>query len=110
APRVRVTRRIDYKQDNRGYLGDTRLQVFVVDVASGRRRQVTRAAVDHNHPAWSPDGKTIAVRVPNRNGMCSQLGLVDVDSGETTLVGPADGTVAAWAWSPSGDQIVFAGD
>jgi dipeptidyl aminopeptidase/acylaminoacyl peptidase len=110
APRVRVTRRIDYKQDNRGYLGDTRLQVFVVDAASGRRRQVTRAAVDHNHPQWSPDGRTIAVRIPNRNEMAEQLGLVDVASGETKLVGPVDGTVAAWSWSPEGDRIVFAGD
>ena len=38
APKVRVTRRLDYKQDNRGYLGDVRTQVFVVDVASGERR------------------------------------------------------------------------
>ena len=33
APRVRVTRRFDYKQDNRGYLGDARLQVLVVDIS-----------------------------------------------------------------------------
>lgn len=110
APPVRVTRRIDYKQDNRGYLGDTRLQVFVVDPSTGERRQVTSAAVDHNHPRWSPDGRSLAVRVPNRNGMCSQLGLIDVESGETKLVGPADGTLATWSWSPNGDRIVFAGD
>src|SRR5690606_11935542 len=34
APRVRVTRRIDYKQDGRGYLGDVRSHVWLVDVAS----------------------------------------------------------------------------
>ena len=37
-PRPRVTRRLDYKQDNRGYLNDVRGQVFVVDVTSGTRR------------------------------------------------------------------------
>lgn len=110
APTVRVTRRIDYKQDNRGYLGDTRLQVFVVDAKTGARRQITSEPVDHNHPQWSPDGTTLAARVPNHNGMCSQLGLIDLESGETRLVGPADGTVATWSWSPSGDRIVFAGD
>ncbi|MGZ3584861.1 MAG: hypothetical protein ACXWP6_20520, partial [Ktedonobacterales bacterium] len=47
APRVHVTSRIDYKQDNRGYLGDTRLQVYVVDVATGERRRVTSDAVDY---------------------------------------------------------------
>lgn len=110
APRVRVTRRIDYKQDNRGYLDDKRTQVFVVDVASGERRQVTREPVDYNFPQWSPDGAMLAVQAPNRNGMCSQLGILDVASGNVTLVGSRDGVVGVWAWSPRGDRIFFAGD
>ncbi|HET7093455.1 MAG TPA: hypothetical protein VFI22_08260, partial [Thermomicrobiales bacterium] len=110
--RIRVTRRIDYKQDNRaeGYLGDVRQQVFVVDVAGGTARMVTREPVDHHHPQWSPDGRKIAVQVPNRNAMCSQLGIVDVATGRVDLVGPADGVVGAWAWSPDGDRIFFAGE
>jgi dipeptidyl aminopeptidase/acylaminoacyl peptidase len=110
APRVRVVRRIDYKQDNRGYLNDVRQQVWVVDVASGDRRRLTHEAVDHNFPQWSPDGRTIAVKIPNRNGMASQLGLIDVERGETTLVGERDGTVGCWGWSPNGDRILVAGD
>jgi len=116
APRVRVTRRIDYKQDNRGYLGDARLQVFVADVAAGTRQQVTTDAMDHNGPEWSPDGQWLATQVPNRNGMHSQLHLIRVDggetgeTGETVVVGPEDGVVGTWAWSPSGDRILFAGD
>jgi dipeptidyl aminopeptidase/acylaminoacyl peptidase len=109
-PPVRVTRRLDYKQDNRGYLNDARLQVWLVDVASGRRRMLTADPVDHNFPQWSPDGKTIAVKVPNRNGMCSQLALVDVATGAVTMLGSADGQVAVWAWSPGGDRILLAGD
>ncbi|HUZ00571.1 MAG TPA: S9 family peptidase, partial [Thermomicrobiaceae bacterium] len=107
---VRVTRRIDYKQDGQGYLGDTRRQVFVVDVASGERRQLTSEPVDHNFPQWSPDGKTIAVQIPNRNGMCSQLGLIDVAGGETRRVGPETGVVGVWSWSPSGNRIIYGGD
>jgi dipeptidyl aminopeptidase/acylaminoacyl peptidase len=112
APPVRVTRRIDYKQDNRadGYLGDTRNQLFVVDAVGGERRQLTRAPVDHHGPRWSPDGSRIAVQVPNRNGMCSQLGLIDVATGTTTLIGPETGVVGLWTWSPSGEQIIFAGE
>ena len=110
APKVRVTRRIDYKQDNRGYLGDTRSQVFVVEVASGERRQITRDPVDHNYPQWSPDGKRLAVQVPNRNGVCSHLALVDAGSGAKTMVGPELGVVGHWSWSPRGDRIAFAGD
>ena len=112
APRVRVTRRIDYKQDNRadGYLGDVRTQVFLVDVASGERRMLTDDPVDHDVPQWSPDGRTLAVRVPNHNGMHSQLGLVGIETGSVELVGPAAGVVGVWAWSPAGDRIVFAGE
>jgi dipeptidyl aminopeptidase/acylaminoacyl peptidase len=110
APKVRVTRRIDYKQDNRGYLGDKRTQVFVVEVASGERRQLTRDPVDHNFPQWSPDGARLAVQVPNRNGMNSQLALVEVASGAKTMVGPERGVVGHWSWSPRGDRIAFAGD
>jgi dipeptidyl aminopeptidase/acylaminoacyl peptidase len=110
APRVRVTRRIDYKQDNRGYLNDARTQVFVVDVATGARRQVTTARFDHNYPQWSPDGRWLSSRISYRNGFYSQLALVDLVSGETRRVGPETGVVGLWAWSPQGDRIIFAGD
>jgi dipeptidyl aminopeptidase/acylaminoacyl peptidase len=110
APRVRVSRRIDYKQDGRGYLGDARRQIFVVDVASGERRQVTSETVDHHYPQWSPDGRWLTSQVPNRNEMCSQLGLTSVETGATRLIGPELGVVAAWAWSPASDRILFAGD
>ncbi len=109
-PKPRVTRRIDYKQDGLGYLNDKRIQVFLVDVDSGERRKLTSELVDHISPRWSPNGKTIAVDVPNRNGMNAQLGLIDVASGEMKRVGPKDGTLGARSWSPSGDRIIFAGD
>ena len=44
APPVRVTSRIDYKQDNRGYLGDNRTQIFLLDAESGETRQLPMAA------------------------------------------------------------------
>lgn len=110
APTVRVTRRIDYKQDTRGYLGDRRSQLFVVEVASGQRRQLTRDPADHYAPQWSPGGTRLAVQAPNRNGMCSQLALVDIASGAKTMVGPELGVAGHWSWSPRGDRIAFAGD
>ena len=107
---MRVTRRFDYKQDNRGYLGDARLQVFVVDVAAGERRQVSRLLNDFGGPQWSPDGLLLAARVAYRNGFYSQLAIIEVSSGETRLVGPEGGMIGLWAWSPSGDRMIFAGD
>lgn len=110
APRVRVTARIDYKQDNRGYLGDVRPQIWLVNVATGERRRLTGDPVDHNFPTWSPDGRAIAVKINNHNGMQSQLGIVDVETGAVTLVGPEEGVIGCWAWSPAGDRILIAGD
>ncbi len=108
--RVRVTRRLDYKQDNRGYLNDVRSQVFVVDVQSGERKKLTSALEDHWYPQWSPDGRTVAARISTDNGIYSQIGLIDVESCRTKRVGPPQGTVGVWSWSPSGDRVVFAGD
>ncbi len=112
APKPRVIRRLDYKQDNRGYLGDLRSQVFVVDVATGTRRRLTSEPVDHWAPQWSPDGRTLAVQVRTPAGWIanSQLGLIDVASGALRRFGPATGSVGAWGWSPAGDRVVFAGD
>jgi dipeptidyl aminopeptidase/acylaminoacyl peptidase len=110
APKVRVTRRIDYKQDNRGYLNDVRTQIFLVDVASGERRRLTSDPVDYEVPRWSPNGQWLTARVPNRNGMCSQLALIAVETGAQKLLGVETGVVSVWAWSPDSARIVFAGD
>lgn len=107
---VRVTRRIDYKQDGIGYIGNARSQIFIVDVASGQRRKLTGETCDHAGPQWSPDGGKIAALLPNRNGMNSQLAIIDVASGAQSEVGPETGMVSSWAWSPNGDRIVFTGD
>lgn len=110
APKVRVTRRLDYKQDNRGWVNDVRSQVFVVDVASGERRMLTREKDDLMYPQWSPDGRSLAVRVTGANGIYSQLVVIDGQTGDLRRVGPERGTVGVWSWSPGSDRILFAGD
>ena len=111
APKVKVIRRLDYKQDNRGYLGDKRSQAFVVDVATGERRQLTHAPVDSWQPQWSPDGKQLAVRTMRPDNWCSQLVILDAATGrEARRIGPETGVAEAWAWSPDGKHILFAGD
>ncbi len=109
-PTVRVTSRIDYKQDNRGYLGDARRQLFVVDVATGERRQVTTEAVDHQFPAWSPDGTRLLAGVSTHNGMRSKLRIIPAAGGEPIEIGWERGNAGTWAWSPDGSRIVFSGE
>jgi len=110
APKVRSTRRLDYKQDNRGYLGDARRQVFVVDVATGQRRRLTQEALDFEYPQWSPDGDCLAAKLNTDGPTYSQLALIDRASGQTQRLGPEDGSVDVWAWSPRGDSVLYAGD
>ncbi len=109
-PRVRVTRRIDYKQDGRGYLGDRRTHVFLVDVASGNRRRLTTELVDHQSPQWSPDGRQLALVMARAEQQGSQLVLLDVESGHSQAITSAGGVVASWAWSPDGERLAYAAD
>jgi Tol biopolymer transport system component len=69
APKVRVSRRRDYKQDMRGFLNDKRSQIWIVDVASKERRRVTTDAVDYTDPSWSPDGKKLVFKIVSRAGI-----------------------------------------
>jgi dipeptidyl aminopeptidase/acylaminoacyl peptidase len=110
APKVRVTRRLDYKQDNRGWVNDVRSQVFIVDVASGERRMLTRELDDLLYPQFSPDGHKLAARITTDNGIHSRLVLIDIATGQIRRVGPADGTIGVWSWAPGSDRILFAGD
>lgn len=110
APRVRVTRRLDYKEDGRGYLGDRRTHVFVVDAAGGEPRRVTAELLDHGGPQWRPDSAALAIRRSSSDPRGSHLLLVVAESGDAERVTPEDGTVEAWAWSPAGDRILYAGD
>jgi len=100
APPVRVTSRIDYKQDNRGYLGDNRTHIFLVDVESGEKRRLSTALNDHISAAWSPDGRTIACRIVSLNGMASRLVLLDVATGAAKPLTWENGVVSAFAFSP----------
>ncbi|HEU0164709.1 MAG TPA: hypothetical protein VFQ54_06650, partial [Thermomicrobiales bacterium] len=109
-PAVRVVKRIDYKQDGIGYVNDVRNQIFLLDVETGERRQLTRDLVDHTKPDWSPDGASLAVIVSNRNGQRTQLGVVNVATGTVTLHGDYDGEVGLPSWSPDGKTIFVQGD
>ena len=106
---VRVVRRRDYKFDGRGFLGEVRQQVFVVAVAGGDRRLLTREPVDHLGPLWSPDGESLAVRRGVPGAMLrAQAALIDVPTGAVRTVGPPMGGVAC-AWSPTGDRLLVVG-
>ncbi len=110
APKVRTTRRLDYKWDGRGFLGDTRNQLFVVDVESGQRRQLTEEAQDHLLPQWSPDSARLGVLRMTGTGFDARLVLIDVESHEEQVIEQRLGRPGSWSWSPTGDRIIMAVD
>ncbi|MFN2628407.1 MAG: prolyl oligopeptidase family serine peptidase [Gaiellaceae bacterium] len=110
APKVRVTRRLDYKEDGRGYLGDRRLHVYVVAVSpAAASRRVTSALLDHDAPEWSPDGRWLGMRQRLADRQGDRLLLVDPDSGESEEI-EVGGSVVHWTWAPDGERILFAAD
>ncbi len=107
---ARATRRLDYQEDGRGYLGDTRKQLFVLSVADRSMRQLTAVPRDHHGPLWSPDGSMLAVASPDCPDERPQLALIDVATGDRRSASPPDAGVLHWSWSPDGGAIVYAAD
>ncbi len=107
---VRVTRRIDYKQDDFGYFNNVRSQIFLLDIASGKRRSLTSEPRDHEHPTWSHDGETLAVNLPSDNGVQGAIGLIDVVTREMEIIGNARSEMSAFAWSPDDTRLIILRD
>lgn len=62
--------------------------VFVYDVASGEKTQLTSGEFDHGGPTWSPDGRWVAYS-SNRTG--TRMGDPDQSNNSDVFVVPADG-------------------
>ncbi len=97
------------------YYSNKRGGICFVPMTGGTPKQLTEFG---GHPAWSPDGKTIAfsdstyISDPSgRNANSSQtLWLISVEGGEPrrlTQIGNPAGGHSAPAWSPDGKRIVF---
>jgi dipeptidyl aminopeptidase/acylaminoacyl peptidase len=77
------TERFVFKRDGDGYLDDRIRQLFVVDLATGRSRQLTSGERDHGSPAWSPDARSVAYTAKER-------GATERDLNYETYVQPVD--------------------
>jgi dipeptidyl aminopeptidase/acylaminoacyl peptidase len=55
-----VIDRLQFKQDNVGYLDRRRTHLYIFDVANKKTTQITSGDFDDSQPAWSPDGKQLA--------------------------------------------------
>ena len=111
------TTRFQFKVDGEGYLDDRTQQLFMVDLATGKARQLTGGLRDHWHPAWAPDGLSVAYTAKERGDTDRdsnfEVFVQHVDSGNprkiSTSAGPDDDPdwLARPSWSPDSRHLLW---
>jgi len=83
--------------------------VYIHDVASGRRRLVANFRGSNSAPAWSPDGRTLAVTLSRDGG--SQLFTMDVaGGGEPQRLTRSSSIDTEPVYAPDGKHLYFVSD
>ncbi|MBI3793081.1 MAG: S9 family peptidase [Gemmatimonadetes bacterium] len=95
-----VVTETDWKAD--AFVG----QVWVADVASGERHQLTRHPKGAFNPEWSPDGQWLSF-ASTRDGGPPQLFAMRADGGEPVKLTNAPTGVQGYQWSKDGSQIAW---
>ena len=110
----RYVDRLSFLHNGRGFVYDSRPQLWVVNLEPGDVRRLTNVDWFVDMPAWSPDGKRIAYCTNERRDADfdprSHIFVVDVDSGRRTRItdaGRADFTAPTWL--PDGRTIACLG-
>jgi len=81
-------------------------EIWLVDVATGKARQLTNSKKSSGSPDWSPDGSRLAFTSDRSDKQ--QLWLISPDLGEAEqLTTDEDGVGGAFAWSPDGKHIAY---
>jgi dipeptidyl aminopeptidase/acylaminoacyl peptidase len=111
-----VIDRLQFKQDEIGYLDRRRTHLYVFDLAPKSLKQVTSGDFDDSEPAWSPDGKLLAF-TSNRSQpdpdatYDSNIWVVAADNTDKgahlTQVTANLGADTTPAWSPDGKWIAY---
>lgn len=107
--------RLFYKLDGYGYLPHERMHIWVVDVATGKTRQLTDHPIwDETSPAWSPDGKEIVFlsnRTADPDSYPDQIDLfvMSATGGEPRKINTPVGSKSTPVFSPDGKTIAYFG-
>ncbi len=80
-------------------------EIWLADVRSGDRRQLTSGKKSSSSPAWSPDGLRLAFASDRDDKR--QIYLIDPSGGEGRKLTSVDEGVGSFAWSPDGASIAF---
>lgn len=97
-------------------------QLHVIEVEGGEARPLTRLTKGIDLIAWAPDGRSLTgtadrralagegtpaseIRVASQSARPRVIVRVPLEGGEPWVVGPADGHVWGYSWSPDGRHI-----
>jgi dipeptidyl aminopeptidase/acylaminoacyl peptidase len=83
----------------------SRTNLWLVDVDSGRPRELTRGNWRDTAPVWAPDSKRIAF-LSDRDGT-NQVHVVYMDTGEVAQLTHLQRAASGLRWSPDGRQLAF---
>jgi TolB protein len=82
--------------------------VYVHNVSTGKRRLIANFKGSNSAPAWSPDGKTLALTLSRDGG--SQLFLLNTAGGEPRRLIQSSSIDTEPVFSPDGQSIYFVSD
>lgn len=107
-----VVKRLLYKMDGAGFLGEKRAHLFIADAETGEATQLTSGDWSAGGPAWSPDGVTLAfsgaMHADRDLDLASHLFTIPAGGGEPTRLVGGEWIAQLPLWAAP-DQLVFLG-
>lgn len=85
-----------------------RSEVFVQEVATGKRRKIASFKGINSAPAWSPDGEKLALTLSK--GGNADIHILDVESGDSRQITRHWAIDTEPAWTPDGSALYFTSD
>jgi dipeptidyl aminopeptidase/acylaminoacyl peptidase len=84
---------------------DWKPRIRILDIATGKAREITLEKKSERSPQWSPDGKTLAF-LSNRGGK-TQVYLMPTNGGDATALTSRKYGVSSFHWSPDDKSIAY---
>ena len=107
----RVVSRLRYDLNGTGFLGDRTWSVQVIDLAQGTVTALGPSDRHHLYPAWSPDGRRVALVTTRRPDWDLEwvwdVYVVDLTSNAWHCLTQSDGVATMPAWSRDSRWVTF---